>query len=117
MSTAEPIKTNGGERWPLLFSPAHLCGLPLRNRLVLGPMTRISATEDGCATAAMADYYAQLARGGFGLLIAEATYVDEAWSQACLALPADLTGTPRDRSRRTLSRSLSASGSGLSERY
>ena len=66
---------------PILFSPVSFLGLHLKNRVVVGPMTRTSATDDGRATPIMADYYAQYANGGFSLVIAEATYVDEEASQ------------------------------------
>lgn len=50
----------GQRRWPNLFSETKLLGLSLRNRLVVAPMTRISAAEDGCATAEMVDYYSEV---------------------------------------------------------
>lgn len=41
-----------------LFAPLQLeRGLGLPNRLAVAPMTRVSATADGRATAQMADYY------------------------------------------------------------
>jgi N-ethylmaleimide reductase len=55
---------------PLLFSPARLGSLELRNRIVLAPMTRCRAIGN-VPNALMAEYYAQ--RAGFGLLITEGT--------------------------------------------
>jgi 2,4-dienoyl-CoA reductase-like NADH-dependent reductase (Old Yellow Enzyme family) len=82
--------------WPNLFSKAEFLGLSLRNRLVVAPMTRISASEHGFATAEMADYYSDYAGGGFGLVITEATYVDEAWSQGFWGQPGMANRRQRD---------------------
>jgi 2,4-dienoyl-CoA reductase-like NADH-dependent reductase (Old Yellow Enzyme family) len=73
--------------YPKLFSAGRLASLALSNRLVVSPMTRTSATADGLATGDMAEYYAEYARGGWGLVIAEATYVDKKYSQGYLFQP------------------------------
>lgn len=70
-----------------LFQPGRLGELALKNRVVLAPMTRISATSDGRATPAMAAHYARYARGGFGLLISEGTYPDTRHSQCYVDQP------------------------------
>jgi 2,4-dienoyl-CoA reductase-like NADH-dependent reductase (Old Yellow Enzyme family) len=57
----------------LLLAPFDLHGLPLRNRVVLAPMTRARAGAERLANPLMAEYYAQ--RAGAGLLITEATTV------------------------------------------
>lgn len=64
-----------------LFSPFTLNGRPLKNRLVVAPMTRVSASEDGIASERMKAYYQDFARGGFGLVISEGIYIDAEWSQ------------------------------------
>jgi 2,4-dienoyl-CoA reductase-like NADH-dependent reductase (Old Yellow Enzyme family) len=56
-------------------------GAALRNRLAVAPMTRVSALEDGTPSQTMHDYYARFARGGFGLVITEGLYTDQAFSQ------------------------------------
>ncbi|MDH6193637.1 2,4-dienoyl-CoA reductase-like NADH-dependent reductase (Old Yellow Enzyme family) [Mycobacterium frederiksbergense] len=61
--------------------------LGLANRLAVAPMTRVSAGSDGTPTEAMADYYAEFARGGFGLVITEGTYTDTTHSQGYLNQP------------------------------
>lgn len=61
--------------------------LALTNRLAVAPMTRVSATADGAATAEMADYYSAFARGGFGLILTEGTYTDTTHSQGYLNQP------------------------------
>jgi len=53
----------------------------LANRLAVAPMTRVSATEDGFVTPAMHDYYLRFAKGGFGMIISEGLYTDQAFSQ------------------------------------
>ncbi|MFJ4264393.1 alkene reductase [Paenarthrobacter nicotinovorans] len=56
-----------------LFQPVVLGGQTLPNRLVLPPLTRSRAGEDGVPTPIMVDYYSQ--RAGAGLLISEGTVV------------------------------------------
>ncbi|MFZ6874156.1 NADH:flavin oxidoreductase [Undibacterium sp. Di27W] len=70
-----------------LFEPLLIGHMPLKNRLAVAPMTRVSATESGCATAHMARYYRAFAQGGFGLLISEGIYTDRAYSQGYLNQP------------------------------
>ncbi len=70
-----------------LFQPTTIGTLTLKNRLAVSPMTRVSATEDGCATAQMAEYYGRYAAGGFGLTIIEAIYIDEEYSQGYVFQP------------------------------
>ncbi|WP_276823538.1 NADH:flavin oxidoreductase [Mycolicibacterium mageritense] len=69
------------------LTAVRLGGLELANRLAVAPMSRVSAAPDGTATDAMADYYAEFARGGFGLVITEGTYPDAAHSQGYLNQP------------------------------
>ncbi|MBB1024175.1 MULTISPECIES: alkene reductase [unclassified Dietzia] len=55
-----------------LWQPLHLGAVSLDNRLVLAPMTRRRAAEDGTPTPLMSEYYAQ--RSGFGLVVTEGIY-------------------------------------------
>jgi 2,4-dienoyl-CoA reductase-like NADH-dependent reductase (Old Yellow Enzyme family) len=64
-----------------LFAPIVINGHTAKNRLSVAPMTRISATRDGRATETMARYYARFVRGGFGTVISEGIYIDQAFSQ------------------------------------
>ena len=66
---------------PRLFEPVRLQGLMLPNRCVVAPMTRISATAHGDPTDTMARYYERFARGGFGLVVTEGVYTDQAYAQ------------------------------------
>lgn len=56
-----------------LLSPGKLHDIPVKNRVVLAPMTRARAGKLRLANASMADYYAQ--RASAGLVITEATTV------------------------------------------
>ncbi|PJK21763.1 NADH:flavin oxidoreductase [Mycolicibacterium goodii] len=69
------------------LTSVRLGGLKLDNRLAVAPMTRVSAAADGTPTDAMAGYYAEFARGGFGLVITEGTYTDTTHSQGYLNQP------------------------------
>ncbi|KAA9160537.1 NADH:flavin oxidoreductase [Amycolatopsis acidicola] len=62
--------------------PFGLGALPLRNRAVVAPMSRVSAGAGGVPTPRLAEYYAGFARGGFGLVITEGVYTDQLYSQA-----------------------------------
>ena len=64
-----------------LFASTVMNGHTVKNRLSVAPMTRISATEDGRATTTMTRYYERFARGGFGMVITEGIYTDQAFSQ------------------------------------
>ncbi|MCS0633113.1 NADH:flavin oxidoreductase [Telluria mixta] len=79
-----------------LFEPLALGSLVLPNRLAVAPMTRVSATADGLPTAQIADYYAQFAQGGFGLVITEGVYTDDAYAQGYLHQPGLANAVQRD---------------------
>jgi 2,4-dienoyl-CoA reductase-like NADH-dependent reductase (Old Yellow Enzyme family) len=68
-------------KYPRLFWGLTIGNLILKNRIGLAPMTRTSAEENGVPSEQMIDYYHRYAKGGFGLLISEGTYPDEAYSQ------------------------------------
>ena len=80
----------------VLFAPASLGALALPNALAVAPMTRTSGTPDGHATAQMAAYYEEYAKGGFGLLITEGTYIDTKDSQGYLNQPGIATQAQAD---------------------
>ncbi|WP_267358626.1 MULTISPECIES: NADH:flavin oxidoreductase [unclassified Methylobacterium] len=70
-----------------LFTVTDITSVTLLNRLAVAPMTRVSASEDGSATETMARYYERFARGGFGLLITEGIYTDQAFAQGYIHQP------------------------------
>ncbi len=73
------------------LQPGRLGPLDLSNRLLVAPMTRVSADADGTPTHAMADYYTEFATGGFGLVISEGIYPDAAFSQGYVNQPGLVT--------------------------
>ena len=60
-----------------LFQPLTIGQTKVRNRIVLPPMVTALANESGAVTQRMVDYYVERARGGVGLIIVEAAYVQE----------------------------------------
>ncbi len=89
-------------RFANLFSPGRIGGVVLRNRAAVAPMTRISAGPGGRTTDEMAAYYAAYARGGFGLVITEGTYIDEAHSQGYVDQPGIANDAQRDSWRKVV---------------
>lgn len=75
------------KKHPNLFSNININGLELKNRIVLAPMTRTSAEENGVPSKKMLSYYSRYAKGGFSLLISEGTYPDETYSQGYFNQP------------------------------
>lgn len=70
-----------------IFDNTYILGNALKNRLVVAPMTRWSADDNGVPTREMTDYYEAFARGGFGMIISEGTYTDALFSQSDLRQP------------------------------
>ena len=64
-----------------LFEATFINRTLFRNRIMVAPMTRISASETGVPGEKMQDYCSRFARGGFGTIITEGIYIDRAWSQ------------------------------------
>lgn len=88
-----------------LFTPLRVgSGLSLSNRLAVAPMTRVSATAAGHATMQMADYYEAFAAGGFGLVITEGIYTDNAHAQGYLFQPGLADDAQRDAWRTVVDR-------------
>ncbi|PSL46522.1 2,4-dienoyl-CoA reductase-like NADH-dependent reductase (Old Yellow Enzyme family) [Chitinophaga niastensis] len=65
-----------------VFETFELAQQHIKNRTVVAPMSRASATLQGVPTAAMHAYYENFARGGFGIIISEGLYTDNIASQA-----------------------------------
>lgn len=65
----------------LLFDVSKIKGVSLKNKVGMAPMTRISATKEGLVTDRMVRYYRSFAKGGFGLILTEGTYIDMEHSQ------------------------------------
>lgn len=58
-------------RYPHLFSPGHIGGMELRNRIVMAAMGTNFAAADGHCTERLIAYYEARAQGGAGLLVLE----------------------------------------------
>ncbi len=58
-----------------LFTAGHLGDIPIRNRVVMAPLTRMRANDAGVPSDLAPTYYAQ--RASAGLIIAEATQICE----------------------------------------
>lgn len=65
------------QAFPNAFSPCQLGKYRLKNRIVMAPLTRQSAEDDGTPTDEMAAYYARRARGGVSMIITEGTYQND----------------------------------------
>jgi len=61
----------------LLFSPIRIGTMELKNRIVMPPMSNGYGAADGTVTEKMLDYYEARAKGGVGLVIVEATAVND----------------------------------------
>lgn len=64
-----------------LLTAVRMSGKTVKNRFGVAPMTRVTASEDGRVTEIMTRYYERFARGGFGLVVTEGIYTDQAHSQ------------------------------------
>lgn len=67
--------------FPHLFEPTSLSHINLRNRAIVAPMTRVSATTTGEVGPRMQPYYETFGRGGFGAIVTEGVYTDQHFSQ------------------------------------
>ena len=66
----------GNHRYDKLFSPGVIGTMRLKNRIVMAPIVTQFATDTGAATPTHREYLAARAKGGVGLIIAEASYVE-----------------------------------------
>jgi 2,4-dienoyl-CoA reductase-like NADH-dependent reductase (Old Yellow Enzyme family)/thioredoxin reductase len=69
--------SDGCQDFPHMFAPGVIGTLPLKNRVTLAATSTELADADGFVTDAMVAFYAERAKGGTGLLVVEATYVDQ----------------------------------------
>jgi len=80
-----------------LFEPLQLGELHLSNRIVMAPMTRNRADDDGVPNALMAEHYAQ--RADAGLIVAEGTWPSAVGQAYCrqpgIVTPAQIAGWKR----------------------
>ena len=55
--------------YDLLFSPAKIGNVTVKNRIIMEPMCLGFGQFDGRATDTMMDYYEERAKGGVGLIV------------------------------------------------
>lgn len=60
-----------------MFEPITIGQISIRNRVLMPAMATCFASKEGFATDQMISYYARRAEGGVGLIIVEATYIDD----------------------------------------
>jgi 2,4-dienoyl-CoA reductase-like NADH-dependent reductase (Old Yellow Enzyme family)/thioredoxin reductase len=63
--------------FPKLFAPGRIGSLELPNRIVFAATSSELADKDGFVGDDLVEYYAERARGGTGLIVVEATYVEQ----------------------------------------
>ncbi len=73
----------------ITFSPITINSLIIKNRLVMSSMVTQYAASNGEVTDQMINYYAERARGGVGLIMIEATYVERQGNSYRLGLGID----------------------------
>lgn len=73
----------------ITFSPITINSLAIKNRLVMSSMVTQYAASNGEVTDQMINYYADRARGGVGLVMIEATYVERQGNSYRLGLGID----------------------------
>lgn len=83
------------------FDSHEVKGHKLKNRLVVAPMTRISADKKGKPTELMGDYYERFAKGGWGMIISEGVYTDQQASQGYSHQPG-ISDAPQTDAWRTI---------------
>lgn len=101
-SSTETTGKLGAAWYPRLFSPGRIGTVDLKNRSIVAPMTRTSATVEGLVTGPMVDYYTEFARGGWGLVYTEAAYIDKAYSQGYNNQPGIADSVQRDSWKRVV---------------
>jgi 2,4-dienoyl-CoA reductase-like NADH-dependent reductase (Old Yellow Enzyme family) len=82
-----------------IFNPFTLLHHRLKNRLLVAPMSRVSATNEGVPTDAMRRYYASFAKGGFAAIITEGLFTDLKYSRGYPNQPGIVTSSQIDKWR------------------
>jgi 2,4-dienoyl-CoA reductase-like NADH-dependent reductase (Old Yellow Enzyme family)/thioredoxin reductase len=71
-------------KYPLLFSPAKIGKLTLKNKVVMAPMGTSLSSMTGELTQNITEYYKERAKGGVGLIIIEVSEIDYGNGSAAL---------------------------------
>ena len=67
--------------YPMLLKPGRMGPLDLDNRIVMAPMGTLNADKDGFVTERTLKFYIEQAKGGFGMIVVECTFIDEVASK------------------------------------
>lgn len=70
-----------GTEFPHLMAPGHIGKMELKNRVIMAPIGSLNGNEIGQVSARTISYYRDKAAGGTGLIIVEATYIDDILSK------------------------------------
>jgi len=70
------------KEYPLLLKPGRMGPLEIPNRIVMAPMGSLNGDDDGHVTDKGVRFYVDIAKGGLGLIVVEATYIDEELSKS-----------------------------------
>ncbi|MEJ2738616.1 MAG: FAD-dependent oxidoreductase [Dehalococcoidia bacterium] len=65
------------QQFPNLFQPGYIGKVEIKNRVIMAPMAQMWAEIDGRFSQQQIDYYATRAKGGAGLIITEANFVEK----------------------------------------
>lgn len=60
----------------MAFTPLKILDVTIQNRIVMAPMTRRRAFDDGAVDQQVAEYYAKRAAGGVGLIVTEGVHIN-----------------------------------------
>ena len=64
-------------KYPKLFAPGKIGTMKLKNRIVMPPMVRNYANPDGSANARYIAHIESIAKGGVGMMILEASFIEQ----------------------------------------
>ena len=67
--------------YSLLLKPGRLGPIDVPNRIVMAPMGTLNADKDGFVTERTLQFYLEQAKGGFGMIVVECTFIDEVASK------------------------------------
>jgi len=73
----------------VLFSPFHIKGLSLKNRIIMAPLYMGYANPDGTVSTLLLDHYRRMAASGAALIVVENAMVDPTGAGTPFALRVD----------------------------
>ena len=67
--------------FPKLLEPGRIGPWDMPNRIVMAPMGTLNADKDGFVTDRTIKFYTEQAKGRFGMIVVECTFIDEVASK------------------------------------